>query len=111
MSKIGAKIDPVGQTIADKTGSGAKVLDPLHIYARSGEEGSKGYEADQLKKQLAAQSAANAPVARAKDMETREAFLLQQAQAGGATKTENEADLLGYTPGTKRKTASRTLLG
>jgi len=42
---------------------------------------------------------------------TREAFLLQQAQAGGATKTENEADLLGYTPGTKRKTASRTLLG
>jgi len=51
------------------------------------------------------------PATRARDMETREAKLLQRARAGGATRTENEADLLGYTPGVKRKTASRTLLG
>lgn len=41
---------------------------------------------------------------------TREASVQRQAVAAGAQRSENEADLLGYSP-PKRKTASRMLLG
>lgn len=41
---------------------------------------------------------------------TRDAIVKRQAVAAGAQRSENEADLLGYSP-PKRKTASRMLLG
>lgn len=48
----------------------------------------------------------------AKGLATRESMLLQQARAGGATRSENEADVLQYRPASvKRRSASRTLLG
>jgi len=49
--------------------------------------------------------------ARSHELETREAQLLAQARAGGAVRPENEADLLGSAPQTKRRRASRQLLG
>lgn len=41
---------------------------------------------------------------------TREAAVQRQAAAAGAQRSENEADLLGYTPA-RRRSAARTLLG
>lgn len=48
--------------------------------------------------------------ARAADFATREQVVGQRAAAAGATRSDNDADLLGYvTP--KRRAASRLLLG
>jgi hypothetical protein len=47
---------------------------------------------------------------RAEDFETREQALGQQARAAGATRLENDADLLGYVL-PRRKGVQRTLGG
>jgi len=44
-------------------------------------------------------------------MKTREAALMSRARAGGVVRSESDVDLLGYTSQTKRRTASRMLLG
>lgn len=44
------------------------------------------------------------------DFKTREDAIQRAAIAAGATRSENDADLLGYTP-VKRRSASRSLLG
>lgn len=41
----------------------------------------------------------------------RDESMSRAAQAAGATRSENDADLLGFTPTAKRRSASRTLLG
>lgn len=105
------RFDPVGQTIADTVGGASKYLDPAHVYAREGEPGHKDFESDQLKAQLAIANQAPTPEERGKQMETREAELIERQRAAGAIDTENEADLLGYNPKPKRRSASRTLLG
>lgn len=46
----------------------------------------------------------------ATEFATRESMVQRRAVAAGAQRSDNEADLLGYSP-TKRKAASRALLG
>lgn len=41
----------------------------------------------------------------------RDQSISRTAQAAGAQRNENDADLLGFTPSAKRRSASRTLLG
>lgn len=48
--------------------------------------------------------------ARTKDFETRAQAMGQRAAAAGVTRSDNEADLLGYAA-PKRKSASRSILG
>ena len=47
---------------------------------------------------------------RARAFETRAQAITQQARAAGATRTDNDADLLGFTV-PKRKGAARAVLG
>lgn len=54
--------------------------------------------------------APNRVAARGEAFETRSQALGQQARAAGATRTDNEADLLGFTA-PRRKGAVRALLG
>ena len=49
-------------------------------------------------------------VNRAQAFETRAQAITQQARAAGATRTDNDADLLGFTV-PKRKGAARAVLG
>ena len=95
--------------IADPLGivKGNKVLDPLGV----------------TKKPDAAPAAAAAPAgpaapaaevaSRSADLTNKAAVLSSQARAAGATRNLNQADLLGNanSSGTKRKDASKTLLG
>jgi hypothetical protein len=50
------------------------------------------------------------PAERSKDFDLREQSLGQRASAAGAVRSDNEADLLGYTPPRKRS-VSREILG
>ena len=86
LQKIAGKVDPASGYFMDKARAGGGGMD-------------KGAAGDLAPKED-----------RSKEFETREAMLLAQAQAGGAQRTPNEADLLGYTGGV-RKRAARTLLG
>lgn len=94
MSKAVKAIPIIGRT-ADK------VLGVVGLNAKGGPKDSPD----------GAQGQAAREAAQAKEADTREAMLKQQAAAGGAVRSENEADLLGYSPVAKRRTASRTLLG
>lgn len=57
--------------------------------------------------------AAGAPhiVARGQDFETRAQVLGNAARAAGATRSDNEADLLGFAPSRRRVGQARALLG
>lgn len=50
-------------------------------------------------------------VARGRDFETRAQVLGEQARSAGATRTENEADLLGFVLPRRRVGQARALLG
>jgi len=55
---------------------------------------------------------AEAIAARGQDFAVREDMAARTAAAASVTRTDNEADLLGYTkPGARSKRASRALLG
>lgn len=49
--------------------------------------------------------------ARVSDFATLDQQMGQRAAGAGAVRNENQADVLGYAPPAKRRTASRTLLG
>lgn len=49
--------------------------------------------------------------ARTADFATLDQQMGQRAAGAGAVRNENQADVLGYAPPAKRRTASRTLLG
>jgi hypothetical protein len=48
---------------------------------------------------------------RTAEFATREASIKRQAVAAGAQRSENDADLLGYTPARRKSAAARHLLG
>jgi hypothetical protein len=48
---------------------------------------------------------------RTAEFATREANIKRQATAAGAQRSENDADLLGYTPARRKSAAARHLLG
>lgn len=94
----------------------AKIADPLGIV-----KGNKMLDPMGLSKTPdSAPAAAAGPAApaaevasRSADLTNKAAVLSDQARAAGATRSENQADLLGNanSSGTKRKDASKTLLG
>lgn len=49
--------------------------------------------------------------ARGHDFETRKQAVKEQARAAGAARTDNDADLLGYSPRRKRAGQARAMLG
>ena len=51
-----------------------------------------------------------APESATRGFEVRKSLLAKQADAAGSTRSENEADILGYAP-SKKRSVSRTLLG
>jgi len=96
-----APLDPITNMAVNSKGAG-EALDPKTAFVP---EGSGGYGKGEPPVE------APTPAARASDMLTREATLMSRARAGGISRSSSDADLLGYTPQTKRRTASRMLLG
>jgi len=96
-----APLDPITNMAVNSKGAG-EALDPKTAFA-SAESGGLDKGESSL--------TGEAPVARASDMKTREAALMSRARAGGVARSESDVDLLGYTSQTKRRTASRMLLG
>ncbi len=83
--------------------SAMKILDPIGAMLHGGDK----KEAD---KPAEAPAAAPAIEARSPDFEVRKQDIGQRAASAGAARSENDADLLGYTPPRKRN-VSREILG
>lgn len=95
-----------------KAAAGVKMLNPFSLIAKavfpdakSGGGGGGGDAAPAASDTRRTDEELSSQVA------TRDAILTSQARAAGAVRTENEADLLGSGPPTKRRAASRRLLG
>lgn len=78
-----------------------KIVDPLGILSAGGDKPKKDSEA----------APANPAIeARGTDFAARERTIDQRASAAGATRSDNDADLLGYVL-PKKRSAGREILG
>jgi hypothetical protein len=105
-------VDPAG--IIPKSLGGSKGLDKeiANKAAASALAGQTAKDTAAKGEQARKDAEARAAAEKAKGLGAREAKLRQQAHAGGASRGENEADILQYQPvGAKRRSASRMLLG
>jgi len=110
MSKIGSRIkaaanaipDPVGTILTGRTGS-ENVLGKTPTDGGGGGGGGGAAPAASDTRRTDEELSSQVAI--------RDAILTSQARAAGAVRTENEADLLGSGPPTKRRAASRRLLG
>lgn len=105
LAKTIRSVDPLGYKVSKNVGDPG--ITQLEKQEKMDREASKA--------DAAARSAYDerlADLSRSTDIETRRQNRGRAAAAAGATRSDNEVDLLGYTPsGPKRKSASRQILG